>query len=97
MLAATSQTTPPFRNLGDALEKLIRPAVGFHTPDDVLKDPDLTVTEKRAILSSWASDACAVGDEPQMRWLLGSLEPVPLFEVMDALARLERRAARKAE
>jgi len=93
MLAATFQTDHPFHSLGDALQKLIRPAVGFHTPDDVLKDPDLSVTEKRAILSSWASDACAVSADPHLRWLLGSPEPVPLFEVMDALRRLECKAA----
>ena len=25
-----------------------------------MNDPDLTINEKRAILSSWASDACAI-------------------------------------
>jgi hypothetical protein len=93
MLASTEQFAPPFQNLGDALQRLLRPAVGFQHPDDVVKDPDLSTDEKRAILSSWASDACAVRDEPHLRWLLGSPQPVPIFEVMDAISRLERRSS----
>jgi hypothetical protein len=91
MLQTTSQTKPPFEGIGDALSRLLRPAIGFQHPDDVVKDPDLSLDEKRAILSSWASDACTVTDQPHLRWLLGSPEPVPLFEVLDALDRLERR------
>ncbi|MBL8773263.1 MAG: hypothetical protein JNK30_17910 [Phenylobacterium sp.] len=64
--------------------------MGFTIPDDVLKDPDLTLRDKREILSSWASDASAVQDEPTLRWLLGTPEPVPFIEVRDALARLDR-------
>lgn len=71
----------------------VRPAVGFSDPLDVLKDPHLTTREKREILCSWASDASAVQEEPTMRWLLGTPEPVPLTEVQAALARLDRWAA----
>jgi hypothetical protein len=71
-------------------ERGVRPAVGFSDPLDVLKDPHLTTREKREILSSWASDASAVQDEPSMRWLLGTPEPVPLDDVRSALARLDR-------
>lgn len=71
-------------------ERRVRPAVGFNGPLDVLKDPHLTTREKREILSSWASDASAVQDEPTLRWLLGTPEPVPLDEVREALARLDR-------
>ena len=84
--------TPPFTSLRDGLQRLLRPAVGFQCPDDVVKDPDLTADEKRAILSSWASDACAVEGQPSLRWMLGTDEPVGLHEVLDALERLERRA-----
>lgn len=91
MLQTTPQLTPPFHGVQDALSRLLRPAIGFQHPDDVVKDPDLSVSEKRAILASWASDACTVQDQPHLRWLLGSPEPVPLFEVRDALDRLERR------
>ena len=34
---------------------------------DVVNDPDMTVQEKRAILASWASDACAVEAAPDLR------------------------------
>ncbi len=70
----------------------IRPAVGFNDPLDVLKDPHLSYEAKREILSSWASDASAVRDEPRLRWLLGTVEPVPLDDVLEAMARLDRIA-----
>jgi hypothetical protein len=73
------------------LERGVRPAVGFISPLDVLKDPDLTTAEKREILSSWASDASAVQDEPTLRWLLGTPEPVRLDDVREALARLDNQ------
>jgi hypothetical protein len=86
----TAEVTAPFRSLGEALERLLRPAVGFSDPSDVLKDPELDAVEKRAILSSWASDACAVENHPTQRWLLGAPAPAPLQDVLEALARLER-------
>lgn len=76
-------------SLRTAVERGVRPAVGFLNPDDVLKDPHLTIQDKREILSSWASDASAVQDEPSLRWLLGTIEPVPLDEVCAALKRLD--------
>lgn len=75
-------------------ERGVRPAVGFSDPLDVLKDPHLTHRQKREILSSWASDASAVQDEPTLRWLLGTPEPVPLDDVREALARLDRLSPR---
>ena len=75
--------------LRTALERGVRPAVGFQNPDDVVKDPHLTFRDKREILSSWASDASAVQDEPRLRWLLGTVEPVPLADVRSALERLD--------
>lgn len=77
------------RRLKHLLERGVRPAVGFIGPLDVLKDPHLTKAEKREILASWASDASAVQDEPNLRWLLGTPEPVRLDEVREALARLD--------
>jgi len=76
-----------------ALERGVRPAVGFQDPVDVVKDPHLTLQDKREILSSWASDASAVQDEPRLRWLLGTVEPVPLDEVRAALKRLDAMEA----
>ena len=79
---------PPY-TLRTAIERGVRPAVGFQNPDDVVKDPHLTIHDKREILCSWASDASAVQDEPRLRWLLGTVEPVPLDDVIAALKRLD--------
>jgi hypothetical protein len=42
------------------LDDLLHPANAFGHPSEVVDDPDLTLNEKRAILASWASDACAI-------------------------------------
>jgi hypothetical protein len=54
---------------GDAcdLDKLLHPSQAFERPADVVNDPDLSLNEKRAILASWASDACAVEAVPALR------------------------------
>jgi len=44
------------------LAAMLHPANSFAHPMDVVDDCDLTSYEKRAILSSWAADACAVRD-----------------------------------
>lgn len=75
-------------------ERGVRPAVGFSDPLDVLKDPHLTARQKREILSSWSSDASAVQDDPTLRWLLGTPEPVPLDDVLEALDRLDSSGRR---
>jgi hypothetical protein len=93
-MLATIEATQPFQRLSPALDRLLRPAVGFSHPADVLKDPWIDTAEKRQILSSWASDASAVEDRPTLRWLLGTEAPVPLAEVLDALRRLDRIEAR---
>lgn len=93
MRLATTDRLIQAQGLSAALARGVRPAVGFTIPDDVLKDPHLPLREKREILASWASDASAVQDEPTLRWLLGTPEPVPFAEVRDALLRLERREA----
>jgi hypothetical protein len=58
---------------------------------DVVRDPDLTLNEKRAILASWASDACAIEAAPALRAnVSGSV--VRWDDVMDALRILDREA-----
>lgn len=89
MLLATTEQQIHHLGLGAALERWLRPAVGFQHPRDVLKDPGLDRDEKRAVLASWASDASAVQDQPRLRWLLGTPEPVPLEDIREALARLD--------
>lgn len=77
------------------LDTLLHPANAFAHPADVVKDPDLTLAEKRAILASWASDACAVEAFPAMRQPPGSA-PVQFDDVMDALRELDREGDRPA-
>jgi len=48
-------------------DDLLHPAQAFEHPWYVVNDPDLTVNEKRAILASWASDACALEAAPHLR------------------------------
>ena len=76
------------------LDYLLHPAGAFRTPMDVINDPDMTVQEKRAILASWASDACAVEAAPDLRQPTGST-PVRFDDIMDALKRLDGEAANK--
>jgi hypothetical protein len=71
------------------LESLLVPSRFFKQPDDVLANPDLDVQEKRAILSSWASDACAVESIPALRRPPGTEGTVSFDQIMDALRRLD--------
>lgn len=92
MLLATTEQQIETLGLRAARERWLRFAVGFQHPRDVLKDPDLDADEKRAVLASWLSDASAVQDQPHLRWLLGTPEPVAVADIRDALARLDRAA-----
>jgi hypothetical protein len=74
------------------LDDLLHPGQAFEHPRDVLADPDLTVNEKRAILASWASDACAVEAAPALRCAPGGREPVSVDEILEALRDLDRQA-----
>ncbi len=72
-----------------ALDRLLSPARHYKHPDDVLRDSALDIGEKRAILSSWASDACAVESMPALRHPPGARQPIPFDSVMDALRQLD--------
>ena len=74
------------------LNALLHPASAFAHPMDVVNDLDLTLNEKRSILASWASDACAVEAAPSLREL-PSGRIVSFDDVMDALRMLDRDAA----
>lgn len=67
---------------------LLHPAEAFSHPMDVVEDCDLTSYEKRAILSSWAADSCAVKD---LRDPSGSFHgaAVSLDDILDALRVLD--------
>jgi hypothetical protein len=74
------------------LDELLHPAQAFEDPQQVVDDPDLTVNEKRAILASWASDACAVEAAPALRRPPGASRAVSVDEVLEALRALDRQA-----
>jgi hypothetical protein len=74
------------------LDQLLHPAQAFGHPSEIISDPDLTLNEKRAILASWASDACAVEAAPELRRSPDG--PVVLFDdIMDALRALAAQFA----
>jgi hypothetical protein len=76
------------------LDDLLHPAQAFSHPADVVNDPDLTLNEKRAILASWASDACAIESVPALRCApIKGGGPVAFDDVMDALRGLDACAA----
>jgi hypothetical protein len=74
------------------LDALLHPAQAFEHPSEVVSDPDLTLNEKRAILASWASDACAMEAAPALRCIPGRKEPVRFDDVMETLRALDREA-----
>ena len=74
------------------LDDLLHPAQAFEHPSQVVNDPDLTLNEKRAILASWASDACALEAAPDLRCPPGGKKPVRFDDVMEALRSLDKRA-----
>lgn len=77
------------------LDRLLHPARAFQSPMDVVTDPNMTIQEKRAILSSWASDACAVEAAPYLRKPPSA--PIVRFDdIMDALKLLDGDIAVKA-
>jgi hypothetical protein len=79
------------------LDALLQPAQAFRHPNEVVSDPDLTLNEKRAILASWASDACAVEAAPALRHPPGSERSVPVDDILAALRALDRQAGSLAE
>jgi hypothetical protein len=73
------------------LDSLLHPAQAFTHPTDVVNDTDLTLAEKRAMLSSWASDARATEDRPALQHRPDA-PPVAFDDVMDALRKLDRKS-----
>jgi hypothetical protein len=86
---------PPFRTSPNKpfdieLDDLLHPASAFSHPREVVNDPDLTLNEKRAILASWASDACAVEAAPTLRKPPGNSLPIPVDDILEALCSLDK-------
>ena len=58
-------------------------------PNEVVQDDRLSLMEKKALLSAWASDACAVESRPGFRWLPGTPGPILVDHVFTALRTLD--------
>jgi hypothetical protein len=79
----------------DELDRLMHPGRFYQRPADVLIDTTLTPAEQRAILSSWASKACAAEAVPILACEDRSpgRQEVSFEEIMDALLQLDRGEA----
>ena len=73
------------------LNQLLHPAQAFGRSCEVVNDPDLTLNVKRAILASWASDACAIEAASDLRSNARGA-PVRFDDIMEALQTLDRQA-----
>lgn len=96
MSQPSTAIVPPARPDTDdaALDRLLHPSRFYDHPDEVLRDDLLSAPEKRAILSSWASDACAVESCPSLRRAAFAARPVSFDDVMEALSSLDRASNR---
>jgi hypothetical protein len=71
------------------LNALLHPGTIFEHPKDVLAHPWLSISEKRAILAFWASDASAITSCPALRAPAGLKAPVRIDEILEALCELD--------
>jgi len=55
----------------------------------VVSHANLSLAEKRAILASWASDACAIASCPSLRAPEGLKAPVSIDDILEALRALD--------
>jgi hypothetical protein len=83
-----------FPDIEPEIDQLLHPSRFYARPTDVVVDQLLTVDERRAILSSWASDACAVESNPALRQPPHAKAHVTFDEIMDALMQLDRLGPR---
>jgi len=68
------------------------PATSFKHLREVLEHPSLSRSDKRALISGWASDACAVEGRPAWRQIPGSGALVLVDDLLAALQALDARA-----
>lgn len=71
------------------LNALLHPGTVFDQPRDVLAHPSLSISEKRAILASWASDASAIASCPALRAPSSLRAPVSIDAILEALCELD--------
>jgi hypothetical protein len=88
MEVAMRPTTARDDNIID-LNAILHPGTAFEHPRDVVSHPTLSLSEKRAILASWASDASAIASCPALRGPDGLKAPVTIDEILEALCALD--------
>lgn len=71
------------------VEPLFHSVSHYDSPEDVLDDAGLSTEEKRAILSSWASDMYVVESQPTLREVPGISHRLRLDDVLAALKQLD--------
>ena len=74
--------------LPSALPSFFGPELPYSGPKELLAASELSIGEKREILSSWASDARAVPDAPALR-LLDNGQTVAIHDILEALKTLD--------
>jgi hypothetical protein len=77
MEVAMRPTTARDDNIID-LNAILHPGTAFEHPRDVVSHPTLSLSEKQAILASWASDASAIASCPALRAPDGLKAPVTI-------------------
>ena len=70
-------------------QALLHPGTVFEHPGEVVTHPSLPMSEKRAILDSWASDASAIASCPALRAPQGLKAPVSIDAILEALCELD--------
>lgn len=71
------------------INAFLHPGTAFEHPRDVITHPALSLSEKRAILASWASDASAIASCPGLRAPEALKAPVTIDEILEALCALD--------
>ena len=71
------------------LDAVLHPGTVFEHPRDVVSHPALSLSEKRAILASWASDASAIASCPSLRAPEGLKAPVTIDDILEVICALD--------
>jgi hypothetical protein len=84
----TMRPTTAFEDNVFDFTALLHPGTVFNHPRDVVAHPSLSISEKRAILASWASDASAIASCPASGAGRPQV-PITIDEILEALCELD--------
>jgi hypothetical protein len=85
----TMRPTTAFDDNVFDINALLHPGTIFDHPREVVNHPSLSISETRARLASWASDASAIASCPALRAPAGLKAPVSIDEILEALCELD--------